>query len=199
METPLKLRYANVEKNTLESLAVDLRRVVGTEPDIYQTHLRALEPPSWVYILLDAPWWLQALSGVAAPYLVGFAKRAGERTFDFLSTHIKKTNQLKRVADSIRSFRERDGNKSRISIGFDIPEVWATSLTVGEDIELSVVLFVYHLPQLIEVMEREKLADIASTGVHLELLADGGMVAKWFSWEDGRYVENTHRFDPPVE
>jgi hypothetical protein len=68
------LATSDVSQATLEEFGKDLSPDFEFEVSDGRIFLRSAEPPSWIQLFADAPWWIQGLGAYAALYVAELVK-----------------------------------------------------------------------------------------------------------------------------
>ena len=170
-----------IDGDALEALASSIKRVSGTDVITREIVLKSFEAPSWIRILAEAPWWLQAFGACAALYVAELVKGAAKATVQALTN---RDTPLGVFSSSLREFRKIRLGRTGIAIGLPVPgECFGTVLAVKadslDDVEHEVAIFVYHLPRIIELMESEELSRNAVGMVQLVLVDEGNIEVRW--------------------
>ena len=183
----IQVVYANVADSALDEFVADLKNSVGVDPETTEIKLRSLDPPSWITFLAAAPWWQQALGAAAASLVVGALNKAGQDVYQSISNLVKKSDPLIEFASCLCRFCQRN-RRIRLVIGIRSHEQFnGTTLPIECDsqIESKVALFVHHVPQLIELIENERILDKVFGGIYLQLFDNGALCVKWL--EEGEH------------
>jgi hypothetical protein len=154
-----------------------------------QTFLRSTDPPSWIVLLTEAPWWVNGLAACAALYVAEIAKEAGKDTWKNRGRVARNTRhalgRLASFAKKIVALRQRLSDRTTVSIGLPLPDdYFATRLElVGaneDEIAAELALFVHFLPAVEELIRHEALSRQVVTGeIQLHLRSDLSLEVSW--------------------
>ena len=171
----------DIDSDALDALVADIKKMFGVDTTTHRIMLRSLEPPSWLQVVAEAPWWFQALGAGAAIYVAELLKGAAKSTVRAIS---KRDDALSALASSLCEFRKKHPIRTKLMIGLPVlDEESGTLLTIRadafDDVEHEIALFVHHLPELIELMESEELSKKAVGMVQLMLVGEGNIEVRW--------------------
>jgi len=184
----------------LNEISEGLLPEVKLDVDDHQIFLKAAEPPSWVTLIADLPWWVQAMSGYAALYIAEVVKEAGKETWQnrakLLSPLVSAGGSLAKLAQAIADLRARLSSRTRLEIALPFPdEVFPARLEIAgssvEEIAMQVALFVHHLPALGELIQHRGLnhGSIAG-GLTLTLQKNGSLKVSWQDVETSKRLNH---------
>lgn len=184
---------ADVPLLPLEKLVSELPPEWAGEVDDEQVFMKAIEVPSWVSILSDAPWWLKFLGGSVAVYVGGFISEAGKDTWKHRGQIADALRSLPspitRFAQFVEAAQSVAQPKTFVVLAVPLPPNGFQKVclrleyeTRGE-LEFAIALFVHHLPAVMALVEREQLAGGNVVGdVFLDFsTADCSMLASWLN------------------
>src|SRR5450755_1231349 len=168
-----------------DQLAGDVEVMV----DSSQVFLMSAEPPSWLALLAEAPWWIKALGAYAALFVAKIVEEAAKETWKnrgkAFAAGVDAANRVKRVAIAMFNLKPNLPPRTRLEIGVPVPDdYFATRLTLDatdpDNLTLQIALFVHHLPALMGLVEQKQLSrGCVAAGIHLELLGDGSLEVSW--------------------
>ena len=171
----------DIDREALDAFVADLREEFGVDTSTQRIALRSLEPPSWLQLVAEAPWWLQALGACAAIYVTELLKGAAKATVRAIS---KSDSALSALASSVCELRKRHPVRTEVMIGLPVPDERSGALLAIkadslEGVKHEIALFVYHLPELMELMETEELSRNAVGIIQLVLMDEGHVEVRW--------------------
>lgn len=153
-----------------------------------QMFFRSMDVPSWVSVVAQTPWWLQAFAAAASVYVSGIISEAGKDTWKNrgrIAASIRRApSAISQFADFLVSARAAGNEKTFVVLALPFPDEYRTShLRVGystqEELELWIALFVHHLPKLERLWVNEDIAKRASSGLTLEFSDDCSLLVTW--------------------
>ena len=120
-----------IDGDALEALASSIKRVSGTDVITREIVLKSFEAPSWIRILAEAPWWLQAFGACAALYVAELVKGAAKATVAHSSSRTSLASSCPVIPVSGEASKEEtlwgmyraggDQGSGRDKRGFDTP------------------------------------------------------------------------------
>ena len=188
-ELNLDLAY-NFDTENAEAIRAELSKYL----EVSEPRLRifqSADPPSFFQLLGDASAWLP-LKAAATIYLSTLAKRAGDATWNQLTSFFK-SNEVKPLADVAKTLAKAvDGVDGEVVfvVGLNIPDDHfgtAISIQPGEPEEMARVLasFIVHVEQISKAMLAEIKAGRTPIGrAFIELEDDGGLLISWEAQAD---------------
>jgi hypothetical protein len=154
-----------------------------------QTFMRSAEPPSWVQILGESSEWLQAFRTAAAVYVAEIIREAAKETWknrnEIRIAITDATTALFRFASKIIELRKKLAARTVIDVGVPIPEKFygiRFALPPSDDptvVALDIALFVHYLPEVLQAIHDERIAEQAVAGIVLALRSDGSLEMGW--------------------
>lgn len=195
----------DVSEDHLQTLARDLRGVIGVEVDASRTFFKSVEPPSWIVRFAHVPTWAAVLGPSAAIVLNELLKEAAKDAYRNKVAVGRALAQplarpLRAVGSALATSRNA-GGRTQIDIGVPTPDdhVGTRLRLAGQDedsLALEVALFVQHAGALTTVFEHARRDGAGVVGqVVLTLLPDGGMRAEWV---DGALERRSATINPPA-
>lgn len=154
--------------------------------------------PQFVQVLGDAVAWVTPLKAGATAFLVALLGQLGKRTAD--AVWAGGTDVLKRAATALLRAGRAQSDNPTISIGLLLPDrLHGTAITFEpcDATEIAIVLARLVLSAIaIETFIRDEIAAgrLGRGGARLELLPNGGFVARWYHPETREELE---RVFPP--
>ena len=154
------------------------------------------DPPSVLELIGDALSWLP-LKAAATVYLATLAKRAGEATWDRL-TSLRENNEVKPFTDVVKTLRKTaDSVNGKVTIlfGLNIPnDDFGTAMPVElddpEEAARRLASFIAHVEQIAKAMQAEVDAGRAPLGrAIIEPQDDGSLLVRWLARADDSYHE----------
>ena len=184
MPTPVRgLRAhstSDIRLETLQELVGELESGgVHVEVETSQRFYRSALPPSWIAFLGTPEWWV---SLVAGDVILTATKHAAKGAWKNRGRVVSAVGAL---AKGLASLRIRIEPRTAVQVGLPIPnEHDGTQLRLDGadegDIELQLLLFLYHLPKLLELIKSERLDSGAAAGpVWLTLKNRGDLDVAW--------------------
>lgn len=154
--------------------------------DEQQAAYRSYEPPSWVWFLAEADWWIKALAAYSALYVAEITKELAKATWRTVATRLKAPKQepLERLANELVMLREELAERTELEIGLAIPDnYFGTRLKLeGVDkaeIVVQIALFIEHVPALLTLVEKRTIRIRAATGIFLALQPNRDLEVAW--------------------
>lgn len=174
------------------------------EVDDEQMFFRSMEVPSWVSVVAEASWWVKALAAAASVYVSGILSEAGKDTW---KNRGKIAEGVRRLPSAITQLAEfalaaRSAGTAKTFVVLSIPfpdEYSTTNLRVShssrEELELSIALFVHHIPALERLWLDEGLMEKRPVGgIHLELGEDCSLLVTWMDRDSLDQMERVISF-----
>jgi len=184
---------ADVSLPSLRRYAAGLPADWCAEVDDAQMFFKAMEVPSWVSVVAEAPWWVQFLAASASVYVSGIFAEAGKDTWKnrgMIATKVRNApSAINTFARFLFSAREAGGSRTFVTLGIPFPDEHNTAhlkldYSTQEELEFLVALFVHHLPALEELWRREGLLEKYPVGgMALQFGNDCSMLVAWLDRE----------------
>lgn len=157
--------------------------------DEHQMFFRSLDVPSWVSLIAKVPWWLRFLAAAASIYVTGIINEAGKDTWKnrskIVSAVRKAPTAITNLAEFIMRARASVSPKTYFELAIPFPDDFNTiRLKLNDkcikEVEFSIALFVYYLPELQNLWSAEGLIENPpAAGLQLELNDDLSMTVEW--------------------
>ncbi len=177
---------SDVPIEILKGFSSDLQRQMDVDVDEKQIHLLSADPPSWISLFADVPWWVKLTGGI---YLTEIVKEAAQDSWKNRALLAKvprsAASTVNRLAVAIRDLVARLPHPTRFKIGLPLPdEHFGTSLDLApsdvEQIEDTLYLFLAHLPQLDQLIQMQHETGCrVFGGLRLRLLDNGDVEVSW--------------------
>jgi hypothetical protein len=184
---------SDVSLSSLHQHAAGLPPDWCVEVNDAQMFFKAMEVPSWVSVIAEAPWWVQFLAASASVYVSGFIAEAGKDTWknrgEIASSVINTSSAIKTFARFLISARDAGGSRTFVTLGIPFPDEYNTAhlkldYSTQEELEFLVALFVHHLPALEELWRQEDLLEKCPVGgLALQFGNDSSMLVAWLDRE----------------
>lgn len=181
-----------------EAVAVRLRQYIPVDEPRYLLRKAVGDFPQFISLLADQATWVTAIGAVALPFLARVGYRLAEATIDKIES-LFKTNEstvLIETARALAKSKQEGGTGVSIKIGLTVPsERTPTYLTITDDdparIAFALALFAAKAGNIADAMRREANEQCRpATEASLEILAGGGMLARWQYWTEDHKLEN---------
>jgi len=156
------------------------------EVEASQHFYKSALPPSWIAFLGAPEWWVSLVAGDLILIAVKHAAMGAWKN------RARMASAVSALAKSLASLRVRIEPRTAIRVGLPIPnEDDATELRIvgadQDEIELQLLLFLYHLPNLLDVINSERLDSGGAAGpVWLTLKNHGDLD---IGWQDAETLE----------
>jgi hypothetical protein len=157
--------------------------------DEAQMFFKAMEPPSWISIVAQAPWWLQALAASASVYISGIISEAGKDTWKNrgkIAAVVRRVpSAITQLAEFVASAKSAGSTETFAILAIPFPDEHNTaqlrlSYSTREELEFSVALFVHHIPALEQLWNQERLQEKCPVGgIQLEFGNDCSLLVTW--------------------
>ena len=184
---------SDVSLSSLRQHAAGLPTDWCAEVDDSQLFFKAMEVPSWVSVVAEAPWWAQFLAASASVYVSGIIAEAGKDTWKnrgkIASALTNAPSAIKTFVHFLISAREAGDTRTFVTLGIPFPDEYNTAhlkldYSTQEELEFLVALFVHHLPTLEELWRKEGLLDKRPVGgMALQFGNDCSMLVSWLDRE----------------
>lgn len=162
--------------------------------------LRSAEPPSWIQLFAEAPWWVQALSAYAAVYVAEIVKGAGKETWQnrakIASTVAGTMNRIARFAFSLIKLKSAAKARTKLVLGLPVPDdhFGVRFELIGQDEDVlatEIALFVNYIPAIEQLIEAEGLSEGQVTGAIILVVTDDASLR--VTWMDRECLEVQER------
>jgi hypothetical protein len=178
----------------LHAMSRRLHPVIDLHVDEGQLVLLSAAPPSWVTLIADPYFWLNALGAAAAIYVAEIVREAGRSTWRAFRRPkcgpAEPTKTVDVLADGLITLMDALPS-SEIALALPIPDQHHSTrlILVGrtpDEVAAQITLFVNHLPALTKIIEQNRLDwERAFGGIFLRLNDDGSLEVTWMHASSG--------------
>lgn len=181
---------SDVSQATLQEFGRDLGPDFDFAVSDSRILLRSAEPPSWIQLFADAPWWIQGLGAYAALYVAELVKEAGKTTWKerakLVPASFRTGNALGKLTHALLRLGGGADERTKLVLGLPVPDdyfgVRFELVGRGEDIVAAeIALFVRHLPALEVLLAREVIPQGVVGAVNVLVRDDGAIMVAWMS------------------
>jgi len=181
---------SDVSLEALRQHAAQLPKEWGAEVDDSQMFFKAMEVPSWVSIVAEAPWWAQFLTASVSVYISGIISEAGKDTWrnrEKIGAAVRKVPEsaIRSLAQFVVSAAEAGNSRTFVTLAIPFPDEYNTAhlklqFTSPEELEFLIALFVAHLPALEALWKAEGLIEHRPVGgMSLQFGDECSMLVTW--------------------
>jgi hypothetical protein len=189
MLKPMRIQStSDVSLAALREAAQSLPSAWNAAVDDEQMFFRSMDVPSWVSVVAEAPWWLQAFAAGVSVYVSGIISEAGKDTWrsrsQIAATIRSVPSAISQFADFLVAAQSAGTERTFVVLAIPFPDEYNTahlrvSYSTQEELEFSVALFVHHIPALERLWIQEGIQERASGGITLELGDDCSLLVAW--------------------
>lgn len=197
---------SDISIDELSRQSAHLPREWQARVDEAQLFMKAMEVPSWVSIVAQAPWWLQFLAASASVYVSGFISEAGKDTWKnrgkIAQVARAVPSAISTLADFISSTKKAGSSRTFVTLGIPLPDEYSLvqlrlDYETQEELEFEIALFVHYVPAIEAFIERERLNERPPVGaVVVEFGSEDFSLA--ISWMDRQSLERKSEVLLPV-
>ena len=180
---------SDVSLDSLRRHAAHLPADWHAEVDDAQMFFKAMDVPSWVSVVAEAPWWAQFLAASASVYVSSIIAEAGKDTWKNrgkIAAAVRHApSAISTFAHFLLSAREAGGSRTFVTLGIPFPDEHNTvhrklDYSTQDELEFLIALFVHHLPALEELWKREGLLENRPVGgMTLQFGNDCSLLVAW--------------------